>query len=943
MPYFQTLVVHVSVATALALFSAATEVKATEYQCNCDEFEKRLKEMSEQVSDLVKKTYDCSMLELSIATLPQDIKKLTADVKALQNRGQNTVSNLIHPVPRMSIDAVYKKVRELDEKLREMESERKSLRDAVGRMERDIQSERLERNSITDAVRAEVKNVTKLLAPEVQRTAAALPSMVAEMKRFYSAGRVIMRLLSPAGSLNETANKNKFERNSIAVPEGETDETTTESHAEIHAADAPSHSTQQKFEMNANFQENLYNGTALTIHSDVAKSHSHGQPNFTGTALYSEALKNDRFHNVSEIEFVGQDTNFSISIRDSKVTDCMEYDSNNDNISKYNAVPCDGFRADVDFEGHRAEERMAPVSDDFTTHTWSMEKVIMVMAEELQKLRKKNDDDALSKRVEQIEKNVDRMITNMTKLERPIKDEIEERFTNISLRIKDTVEVLAEYNLTHLEDTIEELARNTSSIWQSLHNALNKMQQVQRDLSEDINNSNVGNNASFHSMKENLLLSVSQLSELNESLQRSLAERETVLKGELEKLNSEIELKVSQLSQTVQRVLVSLDELSESYNSSIVSTDIKLQARMDDLHQRVFNEIERLKGIMKKNAESPGHLPTLSGWHPDDAADCPGLDVLGHDDRLVLSTHNSGRYRAPNLPSDPLPVGSVVRFRCVPAGSHRLIGAAELHCLGAKRWSSKPPRCQPLLTLEQIMVGNSTNMTPSILYDGLVDDEWASSDDNGSLVVRPGANVRLKCLYPRKRGNVTWLHNGTFPRDAALAWVKEGPADLGENAYMLEINRTSSEHSGTYRCDTPEGRKNSIAIKILEVTCQGPAAPENGHVEMASPGQAPVGSKARFHCSLGYGLQGSNETTCLGSGYWSDLSQKCKKMDHFSLPEGSCLRPVVPDGLSVSPDKDWYETGTRIRYSCQGGKLLLGMPTATCHEGQWMGQNRRCQ
>ncbi|KAH7931517.1 hypothetical protein HPB52_024942 [Rhipicephalus sanguineus] len=43
---------------------------------------------------------------------------------------------------------------------------------------------------------------------------------------------------------------------------------------------------------------------------------------------------------------------------------------------------------------------------------------------------------------------------------------------------------------------------------------------------------------------------------------------------------------------------------------------MKLQARMDDLHQRVFNEIERLKGIMKKNAESPAHLPTLSGWHP---------------------------------------------------------------------------------------------------------------------------------------------------------------------------------------------------------------------------------------------------------------------------------------------------------------------------------------
>ncbi|KAL1420636.1 hypothetical protein MTO96_023885 [Rhipicephalus appendiculatus] len=189
---------------------------------------------------------------------------------------------------------------------------------------------------------------------------------------------------------------------------------------------------------------------------------------------------------------------------------------------------------------------------------------------------------------------------------------------------------------------------------------------------------------------------------------------------------------------------------------------------MDDLHQGFLIEIERLKAIVKKNAESLAQLPSLSGWHPDDAADCPGLDVLATDDRLVLSTHNSGRYRAPHLPSDPLPVGSVVRFRCVPAGSHKLNGAAEIRCLGAKRWSSKPPRCQPLLTLDQIM-------------------------------------------------------------------------------------------------------------------------------------------------------------------------------DHFSLPEGACLRPVVPEELSVSPDKDWYETGTRISYSCQGGKILVGMPNSTCHEGQWMGRSRSCR
>uniref|UniRef100_A0A131YGP3 Uncharacterized protein n=1 Tax=Rhipicephalus appendiculatus TaxID=34631 RepID=A0A131YGP3_RHIAP len=894
MTYSQKLVIHVSVAAVLALFSAVTEVKAAEFQGDYDDLKEELKVLRRKVSDL---EHHCKILDMGMAEVPNELKELKAQVKALQNKGKNTESNSIPPVPGMSIGEVYKMVLEIDEKLGEMESEKRSLYEAVERMKRDIESERLERNISIEAARAEARSVTEVLAPEVKGTLVELPSMVAKMKRFDRTGRYIMQLLSPAASLNETADEDKlnsfqFEENSIAVPEEETNEPTTESDAEIHAAaddrrsDVPRHSPQQKFNISGNLQEILYSSTAPTNLSDADKNRSHGQPKFIETALFSEALKNDGYENVSEIEFVGQERNFSISITDSKITGCMEYGFNNGNISNSIAEPCDGFRADL--EGHGAEERMAPVSDDFTTHRWSIENVIMVMAKELKKLRKRFDEDALNRRVEQIEKNADRMMTNMSKLERSINDGMEQGFVNTSLRS------LREHNLTHLDDTTQELARNTSSLWQSLHNAQDKMQQVQRDLSEAIDNINVGNNASFHSMKENLLLSMSQLSRLNESLQRSLAESETALKGEWEKLKSEIELKMRQLTQTVQEcssaieglnwtaqgVLNSLRELSESHNSSIVSTEIRLQSKMDDLHQGFLIEIERLKAIVKKNAESLAQLPSLSGWHPDDAADCPGLDVLATDDRLVLSTHNSGRYRAPHLPSDPLPVGSVVRFRCVPAGSHKLNGAAEIRCLGAKRWSSKPPRCQPLLTLDQIMAGNTTDMTPSILYDNLVDDELASTDDSDNLVVRLGANLRLKCLYPRKRGNVTWLHNGTFPSDAALAWVKEGPADLGENAYMLEIKRTSPEHSGTYRCETTEGTNHSITIKIL---------------------------------------------------------------DHFSLPEGACLRPVVPEELSVSPDKDWYETGTRISYSCQGGKILVGMPNSTCHEGQWMGRSRSCR
>ncbi|KAL3184423.1 hypothetical protein MRX96_031833 [Rhipicephalus microplus] len=957
MAYFQRLKIHVSVAIVLVLVSAATEVEATEFQ--------GLKDLKTQVSDLAKRWHECSVSLTGMAEVPGELKDLKAQVEAMKNKRYNTASNLIPPVPGLSIDAAFKKVLEIDKRLSAMEVENKSLREAMEQMKRDMHSERLERKSSVQAVRAEARSVAELLVPEVKQTLVELPSMVAKMKRFFRTGRDVMQFLSPTRSPNDTADQDKLntvqmERNSVAVPEEETSEPTNELDAEVNAAaynqrgNVPHHSSLQKFEIGSGNQEKIYNSTIPTLVTHFAENDSYTQPNFTETALHSEALKNARYGNVSEIEFVGQERNFSISITDGKVTSCMEYGSNSYNISNSSTEPCDGFRVEMDFGGHGTGERMVPISDDFTKHRWSIENAIVFMAIELQRLRKRVAEEALNDRDERLEEIAENMMRKMNEMKYSIEGEMEQGLVNISVKIEEIIGVLTQYNLTHLEGTTQEIARNTSSLWESIHNAHNKMQHVQHQFSEAIESSNVGNNASFHLMKENLALSVSQLEALNKSLQRFVAERETVLKGKLEVLNSAIELNMRQLTETVQECCSaveglngttqgvqasSLYELSKNNNSSIASTEIKLQARMDDLDHRLLSEIEHLKEMMKM--KSPAQLPIFSGWHPDDAADCPGLDVLATDDRLILSPHNSGRYRAPHLPSDPMPVGSVVRFRCVPAGSHKLIGAVEIRCLGAKRWSSKPPRCQPLLTLEQMMTGNKTDMTPSILYHGLIGDELASADDNDSLVVRPETTLLLKCLYPRQRGNVTWLHNGTVPRDATLAWAQEGPADLGENVYLLQINRTLPEHSGTYRCETPDGMNHSIKIKISDVTCQAPIAPENGHVDIPSAGGAVVGSTARFRCSLGYELHGPNESTCLGSGRWSELS-KCQEIDGFSLPKGSCLRPVIPEEFSLSPDKDWYETGQRITYRCQGGKVLIGMPTATCHEGQWIGQNRRC-
>lgn len=965
MAYVKALLSQVSAAAVLALLSSSTEVKAGQCDCHCEswkeEVDEKLTLLDQHVSMAINVSHKVVLLELHFMSISKSIETLKNDVEALQNRGQNAVSNQVLAVPGTDIDDMRKIAAEVSE----MKAERRSLHDAVERMKRDIALERLETNRSIEAAKAEARSVTNLLTPEVQRAAASLPKIVAKIERFYRTGEDIRQLLSPPHYLNETWDQDKLngieiERNVAHMKENKTKETQHTSPGKIHTSEGSLSNvsrqrTQQKINVSTDLLENLRNTSAPTVAIGFTKNGTDGWRNSTETASYSEVMNNNTFHDISEIEFVGKDGNFSVTIRDSKVIECTEYASNNHNISDSQEMPCDSFTADVNTEAHEALERMAPISHDLTGEEWSIENAMTFMAKELVKLRKEIDDSALKKKVSQIEDNTARVSTNLRKLEHSLINEITRSFVNVSFRVKETVDVLTEHNLTQLEAQTEDLARNASSLWQSLHNAETNIQLLQLSLSEAIGSFNAGNNATFYRMNESLFTSVSQFSTLNESLQSYLAERLTLMKGKLEKRNSELEVRLTQLSQnvqeclsvvggfnnTVEEVKILLDELGESYNS-MVSTDIKLQASIDELHQKLSNDIEHLEEMIKNNTPS-GHLPELTGWHPDDNAGCPGLDVLASDDHVVLSAHNSGRYRAPDLPSDKLPVGSVVRFWCVPAGSHRLIGAAELRCLASRRWSSKPPRCQPLPTLEEIMAGNTT--TPSILYDGLVDDEWASSDDNGSLVVRPGVNLRLKCLYPQTTlgGKVTWLHNGSVPSYGTSAWAKGGPADVGENAYMLEINRTTHQHSGTYSCETLNGTHHSITIKISEVHCKIPAAPENGDVLLKGlAGQAPVGSKARFNCFLGYELRGPNVATCLGSGRWSVLSPKCEEKEHFVPPEGSCQRPALQDGLTVSPDRKWYETGTRIRYSCQGGKVLIGMPTAQCFEGQWMGRNRSC-
>ncbi|XP_069771714.1 uncharacterized protein [Narcine bancroftii] len=96
------------------------------------------------------------------------------------------------------------------------------------------------------------------------------------------------------------------------------------------------------------------------------------------------------------------------------------------------------------------------------------------------------------------------------------------------------------------------------------------------------------------------------------------------------------------------------------------------------------------------------------------------------------------------------------------------------------------------------------------------------------------------------------------------------------------------------------------------------------------------GDTVSFECLDGYKLLGSRSRTCLSNGQWNGSTTVCEDgMD-------TCPNPGTPPG-SVKFGKN-YDVGDKVRYLCQGGRVLIGSHDRTCLEsGEWTGSEPRCQ
>ncbi|XP_029835593.2 uncharacterized protein LOC8050993 isoform X2 [Ixodes scapularis] len=822
--------------TALALPCSCAQLsdKVGQIRDELENLREDVKVLSRKVSVNVGLRHDVEDLKMSGMARTEQMTKLTADVRELQKRDQNTVSNLIQVVPGSTMDDLVTMVKRLAAQVSEMREERTSWLSSLSK----IKEENAENS----------KSKISLFS--------ALDDVRSELAHFQAKVAGISEVSQRLDALESTVSVD----DSIFV--------------ELSAP-----------------------GPKST--SDDAKG-------------------------VTQIEFIGADGNFTVNINDSGHYGCLEHINATDGSS---SRECSDFRNTTGEQDEAGGRSARTLRGEERT---SFNRVLHLLVGKVKDVHENVTQLNLTHRLRSLEdaaQEVNRRLTTHHDGVMSDIDDVRNRVQELGFEVRNLTEevIILRQPQEANGEWLQQLTTNHSEIRFLLDHALSKLGSVENFI-EHLTTENNATLLALQALTGSLGTVSKRVEILNTSVEDNLKER--LSDEKLRSLRNTLDSKMSALNNTV-------DSSLNLMNRTIKKNVETLKERMDALQGALAEEEEKLKTVMLNLSQASDMRMTLHGWHPNDSTPCPGLLFLGRDVNLVLTT-DAGTFRSPQLSSEPLPVGSVVHFRCAHAGTFRLEGAETIRCL-AGRWSNRPPHCQPLTTLQELRANNGTDNFPSITYE-TEDDAGYMTDESGRLVFAPGATIALTCLYPRSKGQVSWLHNGTVPKDATSAWLA-GPD--GNYAYRLSVHNASVAHSGVYACVDPGGKKHHVHVRVQEVVCEELEAPPGAAMDVSHTGPMTMGTVVRFWCPLGHRLDGEAELSCSASGKWSAPVPSCPEID-FSPPWNACSKPAVPGPLSISPDHKWYKEGDRIQYRCHGGGMLIGKASSFCLQGRWIGNTPSC-
>ncbi|XP_012505031.1 PREDICTED: complement component C6 [Propithecus coquereli] len=108
--------------------------------------------------------------------------------------------------------------------------------------------------------------------------------------------------------------------------------------------------------------------------------------------------------------------------------------------------------------------------------------------------------------------------------------------------------------------------------------------------------------------------------------------------------------------------------------------------------------------------------------------------------------------------------------------------------------------------------------------------------------------------------------------------------------------------------------------------CLQPVPPENGFIWNEKKLYS-VGDEVEIACLTGFKTVGYQYFRCLPDRTWRQGDVECQRTE--------CLKPVVPEVLTLRPYKRLYKIGESIELTCPKGFVVAGPSSYTCRGNSW--------
>ncbi|XP_053500255.1 complement component receptor 1-like protein [Ictalurus furcatus] len=265
------------------------------------------------------------------------------------------------------------------------------------------------------------------------------------------------------------------------------------------------------------------------------------------------------------------------------------------------------------------------------------------------------------------------------------------------------------------------------------------------------------------------------------------------------------------------------------------------------------------------------------------------------------------------------PDGSTVKFKCstgyIPVESS---ASRSITCTGTQ-WSDLELQCKkrPCGSPGEITNGKYIYQpTDGISFGAtitaecnegymLVGTQTRNCRENGWDGRAPICEV-TKCPKP------TGITDGTFePEDDSYDYGEAVTYYCNRGLDLIGLPVSTCSSNGTFQPSPP---------RCLRVSCERPEIPNSVRIEGKSP---PYKYKnfVRYQCNKGYRMNGSDYLTCKEDG-WNPPPPQCNVI--------TCLKPPDIKNGTFNPQKELYEYGETVTWSCNQGFRLGGASTISC-------------